>query len=727
MIKPRQKNYLITFFCLFFLNLSGEILAQSIPYPEALKRAAIVQSSVAHIDTNGIITGNGDINALIYSKDDGLTLHLSKNDAWDARLITKDDLPLLDVDVPAHSWTGGGRPESWNYPYPTQSPPAVVRILSTGETVKAVTNLQRGKVSVVSQTGETIIRALAQKNVFYFETERPLRLEGFPQPFLPEPEPIQTESGIAVKQVFPGDQDYPGMEVVTVLESREGKHAVAMVTSRESMDPLEDALQLVKAILDQPPAAVIQAHEDIWEEFWAKSGIQIADSDLQNWWYRQSYYLRCLSRPGAYPVALQGGYNKKAGWHGTWTMNYNAQQTFWPAFNSNHPELAEPFIDLVNDFHPRARWYARTVFHCEGAVTPHNFWPFEPDPMECTSVNRRQLAFMPWSYGIGTAGHIGHILWLHYAYTRDTVYMKEKIYPVIKDYADFYASFIGKCREVNGKVIFGPSVDPEHTPFGWDNSPYDLAWARHTLNAAIQGATDLGIDTGRIRTWSESLLKLPWYPVSNGVVKVGERDEGYNIITPVVPVFPAEQISWFSSEHEKALFKETIRWIESRYNKNNSVVMLNVARARMSMTDEAYFDTKNWFKGKEQPNGLFYWQAHGFYMSEQTAVAGLITEFLLQSVDNIIRIFSAWPEALDAEFSGLRARGGFLVSARNENGVVQEVIIESTQGGELRFLPSWEKTDVRYADGRVKRLHPDSMGVICIKTEKGQKLEFSGP
>ena len=112
------------FSILIIIILQMEIMAQPVPYPDALNKAAIVQSSIGSLDTNGIIIGNGDINALIYSENDQLVMHLAKNDVWDARLITEDDPPLLNVDVETYSWTGGGRPPSWNYPYPTQTPPA---------------------------------------------------------------------------------------------------------------------------------------------------------------------------------------------------------------------------------------------------------------------------------------------------------------------------------------------------------------------------------------------------------------------------------------------------------------------------------------------------------------------------------------------------------------------------------------------------------------------------
>ena len=699
-------------------------IAQVIPYPDALNNAEIVQSSIDDLDSEAMMIGNGDINALIYSQENDLVMHLAKNDVWDARLVTEEDPPLLNVNVNEHSWMGGGRPASWNHPYPTQTPPAVIIIESVGEVKKTRIDLKLGVASIKTSLGESTIRVLSQSNVIYIESDKIVSLQGFPQSFLPAAEKSQTEGLTIIKQHLPEDPDYKGMDVCTVLKSKGQRHAVAIVNTRESSNALTDAILLATKVLEQESKAIIQEHEKGWQHFWSKSGVQLDDDDLQNWWYRQLYYFRCLSKPGAYPIALQGGYNSKANWHGTWTMNYNAQQTFWSAFSTNHVELAEPFIDLVYDYIPRARFYASTVFNCEGGVTPHNFWPFEPDPKECVSVNKRQLAFMPWSYGIGTAGHIAHILCMHYAYNGDTTYLKEKIYPVIKDYALFYASFIEKCKLKNGKVVFGPSVDPEHTAFGWDNSPYDIAWAQHTLKAAIQGANDLGVDSDLIERWSKCLDNLPYYPIDGEVIKVGDREAGYNIITPLVPMFPAEQVSWFSKESEKDLFKRTINWIDSRYNHNNSVVMINVARARLSMTNDAFDDTKNWFKGKEQPNGLFYWKAHGFYMSEQTAVSGLITEFLIQSNEDIVRVFPAWPADKNAEFINLRARGGFLVSAELKDGTIKNLIVESTLGGELKLVSPWDTIKVKKSGGSVVSLEADTKGVIRVSTLKGQKLEF---
>ena len=102
----------------------------------------------------------------------------------------------------------------------------------------------------------------------------------------------------------------------------------------------------------------------------------------------------------------------------------------------------------------------------------------------------------------------------------------------------------------------------------------------------------------------------------------------------------------------------------------------------------------------------------------------MITEFLIQSVDDIIRIFPAWPGHKDAEFSDLRTRGGFLVSARQKNSIISHFSVVSTAGGELKLLSPWDAIEARDADGRVLSLVPDSLGIVRVSTKKGQTLEF---
>jgi len=115
------------------LLLAGKASAE-IPYPAALDAAAVVESRIADINREALVLGNGDLIGLLWQRSGTLCLRIAKNDIWDARVDTSQDVPLMKVDVPNNKWSGGGYPPSWKKPYPQPRCAAVVTIgTATGE------------------------------------------------------------------------------------------------------------------------------------------------------------------------------------------------------------------------------------------------------------------------------------------------------------------------------------------------------------------------------------------------------------------------------------------------------------------------------------------------------------------------------------------------------------------------------------------------------------------
>jgi hypothetical protein len=107
-------------------------------------------------------------------------------------------------------------------------------------------------------------------------------------------------------------------------------------------------------------------------------------------------------------------------------------------------------------------------------------------------------------------------------------------------------------------------------------------------------------------------------------------------------------------------------------------------------------------------------------MSEMIGIAGLINEFLLQSVQNKIRLFPCWPQDKDAAFTRLRAQGGFIVSAEFKNGKVASARIETVSDKPLQLLSPWETI---YVNGKKSAIGPD--GLITLQTKPGQVFVFA--
>jgi autotransporter-associated beta strand protein len=691
----------------------------SIPYQAALDAAAVNLPDVADISKKGLLVGNGELNAIVYSSGNEIRLRVSKNDCWDMRVNTSADPALPTVNAATQSFTGnqGSAPPSWtNYVHPTALPCTDIALAAAaGQTgwTSAKLDLAKASATVLSNTDSTTVRVLSQSNVILIDSGRAASLGGVSGLVNDhEGNPISgwvsaanpgTQGGYTyLHQNIPGDADVSGMDIYIVSGSSGTRRAIAVVTSRESSTPLADAMNLVTNTLAD--ANAVATHEAAWEAFWSKSGVSLSDATLQNWWYRMVYFLRTFAKAGGNVIGLQAAFDTLGGWHNSLTLNYNAQQVYLAAGPINHPELIEPFVDVLQRNLNRAKWFAATSFPgSEGAYFHVNLWPFEPDPADCTTPNKHQHAYMPWGYTWGTAGHSASVLWDYYKFKPGTASI-DRIYPVLEQFALFYCSMLEQCPLVGGKRRIGPSFFPEVGPYGQQNVCYDITFINCCLKAAREAATLKGdsVLANRIATL---LAQMPTYsttvdstPNVNGTVTEHWLNSGLqsydNHGAMAQAVFPGNEITHFSSEADKALFKRTIQRIENISIRANSNVTINVARARLGLGSEAIDHAKLVFGpdspySPEQPNGLFYWKLHGYYQSEQVCIARLVSELLLQSVGDVIRLFPAWPDGKDGRFSRLLAQGGFEVSAERTAGVIQNVTIKSTVGGDARVSNPW--------------------------------------
>ena len=602
---------------------------------------------------------------------------------------------------------------------------------------RAVVNVRGGKGGL---TGAQV-RALAGRNAFLIHTSSDVTLEGVKSASLPQFSTGRRDAAGWLVQKIPGDGDWGGMQFAVALSSddKTDRKAVAIVTSREAADPLSAAVALARETLKGDGA--IESHEAMWRRFWSASGVDLGKGLLADAWYRNLYFLRCVSRPGAIcPGLFAGLIHDKPAWHGDYHTNYNIQQTFWTAYVSNHADLAEPYDRLVREYLPRARWLAGKVFDCGGAYYPHVLFAYEPaDPTRCKGATGRQYIHHVWGFTLGVNGFTAQPLWWHYKYAPDRGLLEKVVYPVVRDVAVFNADFMDTCRrDKSGKIVLGPSVSPEH--WGWTkdfarnyNGTFDIAMFRYILRAAVEGATTLGRDEKLVARWKKALLDLPDYPTTGGAnpIVVDMRDAPpttYNIAVPAAPVFPADVVTWWSPEKQKALFARTISSL--RWNGNNSSIILSVARARLSIPGTSEWVRKT-LAARYRQNGTFELNrvgaginSYGHY-TEQFAATMAISELLVQSVGDIVRVFPAWPKDTPARFENLRAQGGFLVSSAQADGAVREVRIIATVGGKLRLLSPWATIAVARNGAGASALKCDARRIVALDTRPGERLVFT--
>jgi len=181
----------------------------------------------------------------------------------------------------------------------------------------------------------------------------------------------------------------------------------------ESNDVVKKAIELAEETIANEITDLIENHEKEWKRFWSRSGIQMDNRFLESTWYRSLYFLRCVSKSGVQSVGLFAGLiNSTPAWHGDYHTNYNIQQTYWTAYQSNHPNIAEPYDRLIFEYLPRAKWLARKVYSIDGAYYPHVMYAYEPPhPDKCKSVNQRQYIHHTWGMTLGVNGFSVQPLW----------------------------------------------------------------------------------------------------------------------------------------------------------------------------------------------------------------------------------------------------------------------------------------------------------------------------
>jgi hypothetical protein len=479
-----------------------------------------------------------------------------------------------------------------------------------------------------------------------------------------------------------------------------------------------------------------------WAGFWNKSAVTFEDTELEDLWYRNQYFLACCLKPGKTAPGLFGNWSYKrigTAWHGDYHMNYNTQQVWWGVFSSNHVEQHEPYTRLVEKLMPMAEWNAREQFALPGAYFPHSAYPVP------SAVNPYPAP--PWGYEICETPWTVQSLWWQYKYTLDEQYLK-RVYPLLKAAADFVVAYMKKGDD--GKYHIIPSVSPENWGATVDfrlnkDCIIDVALTGFLLDAMIEGSKVLRMDADSRAHWEEVRSNLAPYPQAKGPfgdVWLDVRDAPveyvYNVPVTIAPVFPAEQVGIGLRPEMLDLARRTARTM--RLEGGNDLVWQPLARARLGMLD------LDWFKREirycltplgvandrtRQIGGRYNDSTEPDYMmrmgvwTENLSLPVVLNECMLQSYSGVIRLFPNTGKLGKAAFRDLRAAGAFLVSAAWDGRTISTVTITSERGAPARVAEPWpgRPASVRTTAGAPVKLRLTE-GILEFATEAGKTYEI---
>jgi len=334
-----------------------------------------------------------------------------------------------------------------------------------------------------------------------------------------------------------------------------------------------------------------------WEEYWSRSGVRLQRQELEQTWYHNQYFLRLVLRPGGVCPGLFGNFmfdRYGTAWHSDYHMNYNTQQPFWGCFITNHAELHEPYISLVEELLPLSCRWAEEQYGLPGAFFPHSAYkaPMTTFPYPST-VWGWEVCETPWTV---------QSLWWHYLYTGDVALLKNRLFEPIRQAVYFLVAYLQRADADFGDGAFHvfPTVPPELYSLkpGFvcnKDCIVDLTLIRFVFRAYLQAVnvlqcSDLEADT--VAAVQRILPHLAEYPQSKGADSVllsvaeSDPDEIENVPNMLAPVFPGEDESCTDGENRELALRT---WYRQRTEGGNELVFVGMQGARLGVLDlDAY-------------------------------------------------------------------------------------------------------------------------------------------
>lgn len=400
------------------------------------------------------------------------------------------------------------------------------------------------------------------------------------------------------------------------------------------------------------------------------------------------YLLISSSRPGTQPANLQGIWNDQLTppWGSKYTTNINAEMNYWPAELLNLSPMHEPLFKMIEELSQSGSKTANVYYNAPGWVVHHN-----------TDQWRGTAAINASDHGIWVSGGgwLSHHLWEHYLFTQDKNFLRNKAYPIMKQAALFFNSFLIKDPQT-GWLISSPSNSPENG--GLVAGPtMDHQIIRDLFKNVISAGEILQVDN-ELR----DSLKYKYSKIApNQVGRYGQLQEWlqdkddssskHRHVSHLWGMYPGSEINYDETPELMKAAKQSLIFRGDEATGWSLAWKINFW-ARFKDGEHAYKMVKILLSPAEKNGEGSYinlFDAHPpFQIDGNFGGAAGIGEMLVQSHTKFIDLLPSLPKELPVgEVKGICARGGFVLNICWQNCRLQKVDILSNAGNDclLRY------------------------------------------
>jgi trehalose/maltose hydrolase-like predicted phosphorylase len=354
------------------------------------------------------------------------------------------------------------------------------------------------------------------------------------------------------------------------------------ITSAHNEDPLNEAERLTIYAKLEGRERLLQFHEKAWNELW-ESDIQIegdaqAQQDVHSMLYHLYSFVRENTALAPSPMGLSGlGYNGHAFWDGEIWM--------YPALLVMQPALAKSMMEYRFQRLEQAK---RNAFSkgFKGAMYP---WESAASGAEETPV---WALSGPFEHHI--TADVAIAAWNYFLVTKDTIWLREKGWPMLKETADFWCSRVE--RNGPGKYDIKNVVAADEWAENVDNNAFTNAAAKANLQYATQAARVLQVKADT--DWLHVAANIPILQMANGVTSEHASYKGEPIKQADVNLlaYPLKTIT------DKDQIKKDLEYYETRIPDEGTPAMtqavFSLLYSRLGNSAKAY----HWFKDAYVPN-----------------------------------------------------------------------------------------------------------------------------
>ena len=486
---------------------------------------------------------------------------------------------------------------------------------------------------------------------------------------------------------------------------------VAVVSNFDSKSYVSRSIQLV---VDSDMNKAKKDTELYWKQYFNLSKVTLSDKKLEKAYNGSLYLLGCCTGNNAFPPGLFGNFivNDNVPWKGDYHLNYNFEAPFYCLFSANRIQNAECYIQPLLDMIDKGNSFAKYE-NCKGIYFPVNFGPKALDLYSQKDCKEYGILFLGQK---SNAAYGAVIPVMHWYSTYDKEYAKNKLYPYIRQVADFWEDYL--VKEKDRYVIKNDAIHEipyyRGDKFNYfthkrqieaKNSILSLGLVKMVFKCIIDMSKELEIDEDKIFVWQDIVDNLSKFPT---FIKHGKKCYRYTEKGPswrqensvgLQHIYPASQIGLSSDKKSLKIARNTYFINDRRLDDNGSVSYLPCG-ARLGVDPDFLINgLKMNIEEFGLPNMLF--DRHGGCVEHLSTVPATINEMLMQSHEGIIKLFPCWNKDSDASFENLRAYGAFLVSSELKNSKISALSIKSLAGRKCRLqIFDNFKFDIRQSDGK---------------------------